>query len=72
MGGLSGRSDWGGGSGRANEGGGSRRADLRGGGGAHAMPPRPSIGKSQAPLTSHCPPSNHTITLNLTIGLAAI
>ena len=25
------------------------------------MPPRPSVGQSQAPLTSPCPPSNHTI-----------
>ena len=32
---------------------------LRGGGGA------------QAPLTSPCPPSNHTITINLTLTFAA-
>ena len=30
------------------------------------MTPRPRVGRSQAPLTSPCPPSNHTITLNLT------
>ena len=28
------------------------------------MTPRPSVGPSQAPLTSPCPPSNHTITLD--------
>ena len=33
------------------------------------MPPKPSVGPSQAPLTS--PPSNHTITLNLTPTFAA-
>ena len=27
------------------------------------MPPRPSVGPSQAPLTSPCPPCSHTITL---------
>ena len=31
--------------------------------GGEYMPPRPSVGQSQAPLTSPCPPSNHTITL---------
>ena len=43
-------------------GGGSRWGDLGcwgGGGGA------------QAPLTSPCPPSNHTITINLTLTFAA-
>ena len=35
------------------------------------MPPRPSVGQSQAPFTSPCPPSNHAITLNLTLTLAA-
>ena len=35
------------------------------------MPPRPSVGPSQAPLTSPCPASNHTITLNLTLTFAA-
>ena len=35
------------------------------------MPPRPSVGQSQAPLTSPCPPSNHTITQNLTLTYAA-
>ena len=27
------------------------------------MPPRPSVGPSQAPFTSRCPPSNHTTML---------
>ena len=35
------------------------------------MPSRPSIGPSQAPLTPPCLPSNHTITLNLTLTFAA-
>ena len=35
------------------------------------MPPTPRVGPSQAPLTSPCPPSNHTITLNLTMTFAA-
>ena len=34
------------------------------------MPPRPSVGQPQAPLTSPCPPSNHTIALNLTLTFA--
>ena len=44
-------------------GGGSRWGDLGclGGGGRGA----------QAPLTSPCPPSNHTITINLTLTFAA-
>ena len=51
----------GGGSGRVGWGGGSRWDDLGcwGGGGA------------QAPLTSPCPPSNHSITINLTLTFAA-
>ena len=28
-------------------------------------------GGAQAPLTSPCPPSNHTITINLTLTFAA-
>ena len=46
-------------------GGGGRPGELVGGGvqvgriGGY-MPPRPSIGPSQAPFTSPCPPSNHT------------
>ena len=52
-------------------GGGSRWDDLgwAGGGGGHT-PPRPSVGQSQARLTSPCPPSNHTITLNVTLTFA--
>ena len=37
--------------------------------GAHA--PKAKRFPSQAPLTSPCPPSNHTITLNLTLPFAA-
>ena len=53
-------------------GGGLRRA-WGGGGGEEGrfggnMPPRPNVSQSQAPLTSPCPPSNHTITLNLKTG----
>ena len=33
--------------------------------------PRPSVGQSQAPLTSPCPTSNHTITINLSLIFAA-
>ena len=56
-------------------GGGSRMVGLGGGGGALGgaiwvewghMPPRPSVGQSQAPLTSPCPPS--TACLKITIG----
>ena len=51
--------------------GGAICAEL--GGARENMPPRPSIGSLQAPLTSTspCPPSNHTITVNLTITFAA-
>ena len=49
----------GGGSRRVGWGGGSRWGNLEWGGGA------------QAPLTSPCPPSNHTITINLTLTFAA-
>ena len=46
-----------------------------GGGGSRAIggekAPRPSLVQSQAPLTPPCPPSNHTITLNLTLIFAA-
>ena len=38
-------------------GGGVRVGRFRG-----YMPPRPSVGPSQAPLTSPCPPSNHIKT----------
>ena len=41
-------------------GGGSRWGNLGCGGGG-----------AQAPLTSPCPPSNHTITINLTLTFAA-
>ena len=53
-------------------GGGSRR--VRGGGGGD---PGGAIwggrggGGGEAPLTSTCPPSNHSITINLTITIAA-
>ena len=64
-GGGSGRVGWGGVQvGRFGVvGGGSRLGDLGcwGGGGWGA----------QAPLTSPCPPSNHTITINLTLTFAA-
>ena len=56
--------------GRLGEGG-SRRGNLGGGLVGRYMPPRPSVGQSQAPLTSPCPPSNRTITLNLTLTFAA-
>ena len=53
----------GGGSGRVGWlGGTSRWGDLG---------PRPSVGPSRAPLTSSCPPSIHTIILNLTLTFAA-
>ena len=35
------------------------------------MPLRPSVGQTHAPLTSPCPASNHTITLNLTLTFTA-
>ena len=41
-------------------GGGGRWGDSRGWGRG-----------AQAPLTSPCPPSNHTITINLTLTIAA-
>ena len=52
-------------------GGGSRWGDVGGGGGAGTRPPRPSVGQSQAPLTSPCPPSKHAITQNLTLTFGA-
>ena len=61
----------------AGGGGGVRERWLVGGGEVKVgqfggyMPPRPSVGSSQAPLTSTCPPSNHTITLNLTLTFEA-
>ena len=51
----------GGGPGGSVGGGGSRWGDLGWGGG----------GGGQAPLTSPCPPSNHSITINLTLTFAA-
>ena len=50
----------GGGSRRVGWGGGVQAGDLGWGG----------VG-GQAPLTSPCPPSNHTITINLTLTFAA-
>ena len=49
-------------------GGGVQAGRFFGGG---YMPPRPRVRQSQDPLTSPCPPSNHTITLNLTLTFAA-
>ena len=65
-GGGSGRVGWGGGPTGAIRGGGggwggSRWGDLECWGGGGARPP----------LTSPCPPSNHTITINLTLTFAA-
>ena len=63
MGGLFGRGFEGGGGGPRGSvggGGGSRWGDLGWEGGG-----------AQAPLTSTCPPSNHSITLNLTLTFAA-
>ena len=53
-------------------GGGPVGAILQGavGLGGGYLPPGPSVGSSQAPLTSPCPPSNHTISLNLTLTFA--
>ena len=55
---------WGGRSGRVGWGGGVQvgKFGVLGGGGE---------GGAQAPLTSPCPPSNHTITINLTLIFAA-
>ena len=48
-------------------GGGSGRVRFGGGGALGG-----SVGRgAQAPLTSPCPPSNHTITINLTLTFAA-
>ena len=52
----------GGGSGRVGWGGGGLGGAIWGVGGG---------GGAQAPLTSPCPPSNHTITINLTLTFAA-
>ena len=49
-----------GGPGRVGWGGGSRWGELGWWGGG-----------AQAPLTSPCPPSDHTITINLTLTFAA-
>ena len=62
---------WGGGLREGRLGGGVRWGDLGGG------DPGRAIwgvvwggGGAQAPLTSPCPPSNHTITINLTLTFA--
>ena len=52
-------------------GAGFRWGYLGWGAGGGGMPPRPSVGQAQAPLTSPCPPTHHTITLNLTLIFAA-
>ena len=51
---------WGGGAPGGSVGGGGVQVGRIGGGGG-----------AQAPLTSPCPPSNHTITINLTLTFAA-
>ena len=48
-------------------GGGVSRWGVFGG----TCPPRPSIRQSQAPLTSPCPPSSHTIIVNVALTFAA-
>ena len=75
--GGSGRGEWGGGS-RRGGGEGLREGRLRGPGGAirGGGGPGGAIwgvggGGAQAPLTSPCPPSNHSITINLTLTFAA-
>ena len=62
-GGGSRRGDGGGGGPGGSVGGGSSRGNLGWGGGGG--------GAAQAPLTSPCPPSNHSITINLTLTFAA-
>ena len=76
--GGSGRGNWGGGvweglwgSGPGGSVGGVSRWGNLGWVGGGGMPPTPSVGQSQAPLTSPCPPSNHTITQNPTLNFAA-
>ena len=49
-------------------GGGLREGWLGGGGPGGAIW---GVGGAQAPLTSSCPPSNHSITINLTPTFAA-
>ena len=73
MGGGS-RRGWGGGSGRVGWGGGSKWGNSEwwwGGGGPGGAIWGVGGGGAQAPLTSPCPPSNHTITINLTLTFAA-
>ena len=54
-------------------GGGGPSGAIRGGGGGGGVQVGRFgvLGGAQAPLTSPCPPSNHTITINLTLTFAA-
>ena len=52
-------------------GGGGLREGRLGGGGLGGAIWGVGGGGAQAPLTSPCPPSNHSITINLTLTLAA-
>ena len=78
MGGEGYRRGWGGGGGGLREGrlggGGGPSGAIRGGGvggGGLGGAIWGVWGGAQAPLTSPCPPSNHTITINLTLTFAA-
>ena len=51
--------------------GGAGREGRLGGGGFQVVQFGVLGGGAQAPLTSPCPPSNHTITINLTLTFAA-
>ena len=59
----------GGGFGRGFEGEGGPGGLVGGGGGSRWG--NLGVGGQQAPLTSTCPPSNHSITINLTLTFAA-
>ena len=69
------RRGWGGGSGRVGWGGGSTWGNSGwwwgGGPGGAIWGVGGGRRGAQAPLTSPCPPSNHTITINLTLTFAA-
>ena len=65
----------GGGQSGGSVGGGGLGGAIWGGGGGGGTRPwwlaRGGGGGGEAPLTSPCPPSNHTITINLTLTFAA-